>query len=95
MAHYYPEADVKQRLAFYEGWNFSNNGIVKEYRFRDFNEAFGFMARVALEAEKAGQHPEWTNVYDRVSIRLTTHEAGGVTDRDFQLLERIERAART
>lgn len=94
MSLYYSEADVRPRLAFYEGWNFKDNGLEKQFQFRDFNEAFGFMTRVALEAEKAGHHPDWSNVYDRVSFRLTTHEAGGVTDRDFHLLERIERAAR-
>lgn len=94
MGLFYPETDVVQRLTFYEGWSFKNNGIEKQFQFRDFVEAFGFMTRVALEAEKADHHPEWSNVYSRVYIRLSTHEVGGVTDRDFQLLERIERAAR-
>jgi 4a-hydroxytetrahydrobiopterin dehydratase len=94
MSHFYPEADVKQRLTFYDGWTFKSNGIEKQFQFRDFNEAFGFMTRVALEAEKADHHPDWSNAYSRVFIRLSTHEVGGVTDRDFHLLERIERAAR-
>jgi 4a-hydroxytetrahydrobiopterin dehydratase len=57
--------------------------------FADFVEAFGFMTRVALLAETANHHPEWSNVYNRVEIDLTTHDAGGITERDFKLAQRI------
>lgn len=59
--------------------------IKRELRFADFNAAFGFMTRVALWADKADHHPEWSNVYDRVSVVLTTHDAGGVTEKDLAL----------
>ncbi len=58
-----------------------------------FNEAFGFMTRAALAAEKADHHPEWRNVYNRVEIKLTTHDAGGLTAKDFDLAKAINRAA--
>ena len=59
--------------------------ISKTYKFSDFNEAFGFMSRVALVAEKSDHHPEWFNVYNKVEITLTTHDEGGVTDKDIKL----------
>ncbi|KPF77519.1 pterin-4-alpha-carbinolamine dehydratase [alpha proteobacterium AAP81b] len=66
------------------------DGIEKDYRFADFAAAFGFMARVALLAEKADHHPEWSNVWNRVHIRLTTHDAGGLSARDFALAKAID-----
>ena len=74
------------------GWAFDpdRDGILKSFRFRDFGEAFAFMTRVALEAEKADHHPEWTNVWNRVDILLSTHSAGGLTDKDVALAGRIE-----
>ena len=63
--------------------------IRRQFTFADFNAAFGFMTRVAILAEKADHHPEWSNVYNRVSVELTTHDAGGISERDFQLAERI------
>lgn len=66
----------------------------KSFKFADFNEAFGFMTRVALAAEKADHHPEWSNVYNRVEIVLATHDAGGLSDRDVSLARFIEAAAR-
>lgn len=67
--------------------------IERSLRFGDFNAAFGFMARVALMAEKMDHHPEWSNVYDRVSILLTTHDVGGVTELDLKLARFIDEAA--
>jgi 4a-hydroxytetrahydrobiopterin dehydratase len=64
--------------------------IARSFRFKDFSEAFGFMARVALIAEKADHHPEWSNVYSRVDIRLTTHDAGGLSKRDVALATAIQ-----
>jgi 4a-hydroxytetrahydrobiopterin dehydratase len=66
------------------------DAIVKKFKFRDFVEAFGFMTRVALLAEKADHHPEWSNVYNRVDILLTTHDAGGLSARDVALAKAID-----
>ncbi|HHH13028.1 MAG TPA: 4a-hydroxytetrahydrobiopterin dehydratase [Thiolapillus brandeum] len=73
-----------------EAWQIRDGRISRTFVFRDFTEAFGFMARVALLAEKADHHPEWCNVYRKVEIHLTTHEAGGLTGRDFELARAIE-----
>jgi 4a-hydroxytetrahydrobiopterin dehydratase len=64
--------------------------ITRDFKFIDCNEAFGFMARVALLAEQHNHHPEWSNVYNRVSITLTTHDAGGLSSRDLDLAQRID-----
>jgi 4a-hydroxytetrahydrobiopterin dehydratase len=93
MGYHYSEEEVKPRLVFLPGWRFSSNGIQKEFEFRDFVTAFGFITKVAMEAEKADHHPEWSNVWNKVTIRLSTHDSGGVTDKDFQLAETIERHA--
>ena len=69
------------------------NAILRKFRFADFNQAFAFMTRVALRAEQLDHHPEWTNVYDRVEIILSTHDAGGVTDLDLQLARFCDAAA--
>lgn len=66
------------------------DALVRDFRFKDFSEAFGFMTRVALLAEKAGHHPEWSNVYNKVSIALTTHDAGGLSQKDIDLAGRID-----
>lgn len=68
------------------------DGIHRALRFHDFAEAFAFMTRVALAAEKLNHHPEWSNVYDRVEITLTTHDAGGLTERDIRLAHQIDAA---
>lgn len=67
--------------------------IRRDLKFGDFNAAFGFMTRVALHADKADHHPEWSNVYDRVEIVLTTHDAGGVTEKDVALARFVDDAA--
>ncbi len=74
-------------------WNLVVGKLRRELRFADFVEAFGFMARVALVAEAMGHHPEWSNVWNRVTIELTTHDAGGLTDLDLQLARRIDALA--
>jgi 4a-hydroxytetrahydrobiopterin dehydratase len=75
------------------GWAFEDGGkaFVRSLKFKDFSEAFAFLTRVALQAEKADHHPEFTNVWNRVDFRLTSHDAGGVTDRDVQLAQAINR----
>jgi len=73
-----------------EGWTFCQDALTRDFKFDDFVGAFGFMSRVALLAEKADHHPEWRNVYNRVSISLTTHDAGSkVTDKDVALATAI------
>lgn len=78
-----------------DGWTLEEGGkaLLRTFKFRDFNEAFGFLARVALHAEKMDHHPEFTNVWNRVDFRLTSHDAGGVTDRDEKLAETINQLA--
>jgi 4a-hydroxytetrahydrobiopterin dehydratase len=76
-----------------DGWTLEDGGkaLVRTIKFKDFSEAFGFLARVALHAEKQDHHPEFTNVWNRVDFRLTSHDAGGVTDRDIELAGAINR----
>ena len=69
------------------------DAILRSLKFKSFAEAFGFMAEIALVAEKMDHHPEWSNVYNRVEILLATHESGGVTERDVRLAEAIDKAA--
>jgi 4a-hydroxytetrahydrobiopterin dehydratase len=78
-----------------EGWALEDGGkaLVRTFKFKDFSEAFGFLTRVALHAEKVDHHPEFTSVWNRVDFRLTTHDAGGVTDHDRKLAEAIDRLA--
>jgi len=82
-------------LASLPGWTHdpARDGIAKSFRFADFGAAFAFMTRVALAAERADHHPEWSNVWNRVDILLTTHSAGGLTDRDIALARTIEACA--
>ena len=85
----------KAALAKLEGWTevAGRNAISRKFTFHDFNEAFGFMARAALVAEKLDHHPEWFNVYNKVEVTLATHDAGGVTERDLALAEAMNRLA--
>jgi len=74
------------------GWTLQDGGgaIHRGFRFKDFSEAWGFMARVALAAETQGHHPEWSNVWNKVEITLSTHDAGGLTDKDITLARAID-----
>ncbi|NQX89242.1 MAG: 4a-hydroxytetrahydrobiopterin dehydratase [Halioglobus sp.] len=80
---------IQHRLVELANWTLKDGKLHCEITFDDFIDAFGFMSRVALLAEASNHHPEWSNVYNRVEIFLTTHDAGGLTDRDFQLAEHI------
>lgn len=84
-----------QALAGLEGWSEvgDRDAIAKTFTFKDFNEAFGFMTRVALVAEKADHHPEWRNVYRTVEVVLSTHDADGLTSRDIDLARAMNRLA--
>ena len=80
-----------------EGWSTSSDGkaLEKSFRFADFSEAFAFLTRVAMHAEKVDHHPEFTSVWNRVDFRLTSHDTGGLTARDIQLAEAISRLSDT
>ena len=84
-----------QALGELKGWSevAGRDAISKSFKFADFNAAFAFMARVALAAEKADHHPEWFNVYNRVDITLSTHDAGGLSERDVALAKFIDSVA--
>ena len=95
MAAKLSDQERAEALAGLAGWQWdpAREAIRKRFTFGDFNAAFGFMTRVALEAERADHHPEWSNVWNRVDITLTTHDAGGLTAKDIALAERIEALA--
>lgn len=82
----------EKELLGLKGWVYDEaaNAIEHAFRFRDFSEAFAFMSRVALAAEKAGHHPDWSNSYNTVTIRLSTHDAGGLSVRDIELARAID-----
>jgi len=83
-------------LAKLSGWSEvkGRDAITRQFEFSDFNEAFGFMVRAALIAEKLDHHPEWFNVYNKVGVTLATHDAGGVTERDIKLAQAMDRLAK-
>lgn len=87
----YTEQEAAANLESLPGWQFENDGIEKAYEFKDFTEAFSFMTKVAILSEKANHHPELFNVYNEVNVRYTTHDAGGLTDKDFDLARSIDK----
>ncbi len=87
------EAEVQARLSEIPGWEFAEGKLHKTFRFASFVQAFGFMTSVALVAEAMNHHPDWTNVYNRVTIALNTHDVGGISALDFMLAKRIEELA--
>lgn len=82
---------INEKLGSLNGWSLVDGKLHREIQFKNFIEAFSFMSRVALHAEKMDHHPEWFNVYNKVAIDLATHDAGGVTDLDFKLAETINK----
>ncbi|PZM09610.1 4a-hydroxytetrahydrobiopterin dehydratase [Rhizobium tubonense] len=88
-------AVVDQNLAAMSEWKLGADGISisKSFKFRNFVEAFSFMTEAALAAEKFDHHPEWFNVYSRVDVTLSTHDAGGLTEQDFRLAKAMDKAA--
>ena len=84
--------ELRTALADLDGWAFDEgrNGIAKRFTFADFSQAFAFMTRVAFAAEKADHHPDWSNVWNRVDVLLSSHDAGGVTQKDIALAGKIE-----
>jgi 4a-hydroxytetrahydrobiopterin dehydratase len=79
------QIDIDEQLKDLPGWSIVNEKLHKEFQFESFNQAFGFMTRAAMEIEKMNHHPEWFNVYNRITIELTTHDAGGITKNDINL----------
>jgi 4a-hydroxytetrahydrobiopterin dehydratase len=84
-----------KRLAELQGWRTvdGRDAIAKSFEFKDFNQAFAFMTRIALMAEKMNHHPEWSNVYNKVDITLSSHDVGGLSERDIRLAKFIDQAA--
>jgi 4a-hydroxytetrahydrobiopterin dehydratase len=88
------EQEIKQQVAKLEGWKVVDGKVNKTFEFGNFVQAFGFMAKVAMEAEKMNHHPEWFNVYNRVRIDLMTHDVGGISNYDIKLAKIIDRVAK-
>jgi 4a-hydroxytetrahydrobiopterin dehydratase len=84
------EDQIKNELESLNGWIIQNGKLHKQFSFSDFVEAFSFMTKIALYAEKMNHHPEWFNVYNRITIDLMTHDAGGITSNDIALARFIE-----
>ena len=84
--------EIDAALTGLPGWTRAGDGIERRYRFADFTRAFAWMTRGALLAEKADHHPEWSNVWNKVTVRLTTHEAGGITAKDIALATAFDAA---
>lgn len=82
---------IELKIKNLTGWKFKKDGIEKEFKFTDFNEAFAFLTRVALLSEKLNHHAEWSGVYNKVKLRLTTHDAGGLTQKDVTMAGEIEK----
>lgn len=87
------EKEVSTELRKLNGWRVVNGNLHRVFEFKDFSAAFGFMARVALAAEKMDHHPDWSNAYNKVTIDLSTHSAGGLTTNDFELAGKIQQIA--
>ncbi len=85
--------EITAQIAQLKGWRFQDGKLHREFEFSNFAKAFGFMTSVAIVAEKMDHHPEWSNVYNRVVVDLSTHDAGGVTDFDFRLAQAIDALA--
>lgn len=89
MADALDTATIESRLGDRPGWSFADGALVTELTFADFSEAFGFMARVALVAEKMNHHPDWSNSWNKVTIGITSHDAGGVTEQCFEFAGKV------
>nr|WP_293299693.1 4a-hydroxytetrahydrobiopterin dehydratase [Allomuricauda sp.] len=83
-------SEIEECLAQLQGWEFVDGSIRKSFTFKDFKETFATMTRIAFECEKMNHHPDWENVYNTLVIKLNTHDAGGVTEKDFKLAHAIE-----
>lgn len=81
---------VQENLATLNGWELKDNGIEKSFTFENFKQAFSVMTHIAMECEVQNHHPEWSNVYNRLQVRFSTHDAGGLTDLDFMMARTVE-----
>ena len=79
------QENIQSELQSMTGWSLEGTHLMKNYKFKDFKEAFAFMTRVALKAEQMNHHPDWFNVYNRVEVKLSTHDASGVTSKGIEL----------
>ncbi len=84
------EDEIHIELKKLSGWNYNNKSIEKNFTFKDFKETLTTMVRIGFEAEALNHHPEWTNVYNKLNVRLSTHDAGGITQKDFALAKKID-----
>lgn len=84
------ESQIKAGLTKLTGWTYENGYIITSYKFKDFRETFAVMTRIAFECEAQNHHPEWENIYNSLTIKLNTHDVGGITQNDFDLAARIE-----
>ncbi|HKG69882.1 MAG TPA: 4a-hydroxytetrahydrobiopterin dehydratase [Segetibacter sp.] len=82
--------EINAGLNKLNSWSYKDDYIDKNFVFEDFNEAFGFMSRIALLSEKLQHHPDWSNIYNKVNIRLSTHDAGGITELDITMAAKID-----
>jgi 4a-hydroxytetrahydrobiopterin dehydratase len=89
----FTDAQIEDALTALPGWSQEGEAIVKSFEFADFMAAIGFISKAASSIDEMDHHPEWTNVYNRVDVRLSSHDVGGVTDRDVQLARVLERLA--
>ena len=85
------DSEIQKNLAQLSGWNIENGKLHKNFQFQSFVEAFGFMTKAALAAEAMNHHPEWFNVYNKVTVDLSTHDLGGVSTWDFELAKKMEK----
>jgi 4a-hydroxytetrahydrobiopterin dehydratase len=86
--------EIHEELSKLDGWSFENMTLVKQYEFGDFAQAMGFINKLAKVAERMNHHPEWTNSYNKVLLKLSTHSAGGVTQKDIAMAQSAEQAAK-
>jgi 4a-hydroxytetrahydrobiopterin dehydratase len=86
----YTEDKIQTELKNLDGWKYNNDAIEKDFVFKSFKDALANMMRIGFEAEKLNHHPEWFNVYNKLNIRLRTHDANGITARDFTLAKKID-----
>lgn len=89
------ERTIEERLDKLEGWEYVDGAIETSFEFKNFKEAFSVMTRIAFECEAQNHHPDWSNVYNSLNIRLNTHDASGVTEKDFELAHAIEKIIET
>lgn len=90
MREKFDDTKIQAELKNLNGWEYNNSAIEKNFVFKNFKEALAMMVRIGFEAEKMNHHPAWTNVYNKLNVRLNTHDAGGITEMDFVLAKKID-----